>query len=83
MFVEKTSVSFTKMYLANETVYSDVNECLSLLHDCHQNATCTNTIGSYGCNCDTGFSGNGKQCKSTWRKKMFSLTSRCKFSNKN
>ena len=29
---------------------------------CHQNGTCTNNDGSYSCNCDEGFSGNGQYC---------------------
>ncbi|XP_063223363.1 multiple epidermal growth factor-like domains protein 8 [Bacillus rossius redtenbacheri] len=38
----------------------DVDECDLGLHDCHPNATCTNTRGSYRCQCNRGFSGDGK-----------------------
>ena len=39
----------------------DIDECADpLLNDCHVNADCTNTIGSYQCKCKTGFSGDGK-----------------------
>ncbi|KAB7495076.1 hypothetical protein Anas_09061, partial [Armadillidium nasatum] len=35
---------------------SDVNECFdSSLYDCHSEAVCTNTFGSYTCDCKTGF----------------------------
>ena len=39
-----------------------MDECLS--DPCHSNATCTNTAGSYICECNTGFSGNGFNCTS-------------------
>ena len=31
---------------------------------CHDNATCTNTDGSYKCQCKNGYSGDGMDCKS-------------------
>ena len=37
-----------------------MDECLT--NPCHQLAQCSNTIGSYECQCLAGFSGNGKQC---------------------
>ena len=44
--------------------YTDVNECNSGSAECHDNATCTNTDGSYECTCDTGFTGDGFNCTS-------------------
>ena len=41
--------------------HSDIDECSSA-NECHQNATCNNTKGSYNCTCKDGFEGNGKNC---------------------
>lgn len=38
----------------------DVDECSLGLHDCHKNAICNNTDGSYTCNCFRGFIGDGR-----------------------
>ena len=40
----------------------DIPECERGLDDCDSNATCTNTIGSYDCVCNTGFTGDGFNC---------------------
>ncbi|CAH3159082.1 unnamed protein product, partial [Pocillopora meandrina] len=41
--------------------FSDIDECKGN-HSCHVNATCTNTNGSYLCECHPGFNGNGQSC---------------------
>ena len=42
----------------------DEDECALETHNkCHFDATCNNTIGSYTCNCNEGFTGNGTICK--------------------
>lgn len=38
----------------------DVDECGLGLHDCHKEAKCTNTHGSYNCYCRRGFIGDGR-----------------------
>ena len=42
--------------------FSDVNECLEALDDCHPNAQCVNTEGSFTCLCQAGFTGDGVLC---------------------
>ncbi|XP_046588912.1 multiple epidermal growth factor-like domains protein 8 isoform X1 [Neodiprion lecontei] len=39
----------------------DVDECDLGLHDCHPNAACTNTHGSFSCQCKRGFNGDGRE----------------------
>mgnify|MGYP002259967521 CR=1 FL=1 len=40
----------------------DIDECSSAANECHQNASCHNTKGSYNCTCKDGFEGDGKNC---------------------
>ncbi|XP_065178731.1 uncharacterized protein LOC135809326 [Sycon ciliatum] len=44
-------------------VCQDIVECdNATLHDCHHDAMCTNTQGSFGCSCKSGYTGNGTYC---------------------
>ena len=40
--------------------FVDINECADA--PCSNKANCTNTPGSYVCECQTGYEGNGKNC---------------------
>ena len=42
--------------------HSDADECLNNSHNCSENATCTNTEGSFNCSCKPGYIGNGHNC---------------------
>ncbi|CAH3196274.1 unnamed protein product, partial [Porites evermanni] len=41
----------------------DFDECGGDNNHCHQNAICTNTIGSYSCRCSVGYAGDGLLCR--------------------
>ena len=43
---------------------SDINECSSGIHNCDENAACSNTNGRYSCHCNTGWGGSGFNCTS-------------------
>ena len=42
----------------------DVDECAENTHNCDVNASCSNTIGSFVCSCNSGYRGNGTFCDS-------------------
>jgi hypothetical protein len=37
-------------------------QCLATIATCDANATCSNSPGGYGCQCNTGYSGDGMTC---------------------
>ena len=45
-------------------IYVDFDECIHEMDNCHENATCNNTYGSFECTCNAGFEGNGINCTS-------------------
>ena len=61
LFLNRTVQRISIIFQVN-TFISDNNECTLRTHNCHNNATCTNTNGSFSCACDTGYSGNGVTC---------------------
>uniref|UniRef100_A0A0G4I1I8 EGF-like domain-containing protein n=1 Tax=Chromera velia CCMP2878 TaxID=1169474 RepID=A0A0G4I1I8_9ALVE len=44
------------------TSVTDVDECADFSHNCHPNATCSDTTGSFLCSCNSGFNGTGVNC---------------------
>ena len=46
------------------SLFADNDEC-SPTSPCHADATCVNNPGSYECNCNPGYSGNGFSCTGT------------------
>ena len=44
-------------------IHVDVDECeFEELNECHEEANCNNTFGSYDCICNAGYTGNGRNC---------------------
>uniref|UniRef100_A0A0G4FVY4 EGF-like domain-containing protein n=1 Tax=Chromera velia CCMP2878 TaxID=1169474 RepID=A0A0G4FVY4_9ALVE len=54
----------TVVTLSDVLLYSvpATDECSDGTHNCHANATCTDTAGSFTCACNSGFIGNGTDC---------------------
>ena len=40
----------------------DINECDVGTDNCHPNATCMDSVGSFECSCNSGFTGSGVTC---------------------
>lgn len=50
-------------YIINIVIFfTDIEECRTETDNCHDDANCTNTKGSFYCTCLTGYSGNGVTC---------------------
>ena len=58
----KSDVVFKCLTLYVCIFITEIDECAGE-NDCHYNATCTNTVGSYNCTCNDGFEGNGTSCE--------------------
>ena len=43
-------------------VLIDANECNLGTYTCDSNANCINTVGSYTCQCRSGYDGDGHSC---------------------
>ena len=64
----------------------DINECQIGDDNCHENAQCINTEGSFTCFCKPGYTGDGVICTSKWQvlfyhfrlpNELFDPTCRC------
>ena len=40
----------------------DVDECHIGIHTCDKTASCSNTVGSFKCTCNKGYTGDGYKC---------------------
>ena len=62
--IESTDSMITGMLI---TVFTaDVNECDEGIHNCHENANCSDMVGGFNCTCNSGFTGNGTFCESKY-----------------
>ncbi|XP_068705759.1 uncharacterized protein [Montipora foliosa] len=61
LYEENSYKCFCKVGLTGRDCENDIDECSSE-NECHVNATCTNTIGSYSCTCKKGYGGDGRKC---------------------
>ena len=47
---------------SKEEEHHDCDECALKTDNCDANGACTNTVGSFTCACNTGYSGDGTDC---------------------
>ncbi len=45
------------------SLFTDDDECMDNTDNCADTAECENTIGSFICTCNTGFTGDGVTCE--------------------
>ena len=63
--------SFTKKVMLFDkkplcAYFLDLDECTTGSHSCDVNSVCQNTVGSYKCSCNAGYTGDGKPCNGIW-----------------
>ena len=58
--VKRAFENFLFLILSN----IDADECSLRTHDCSTDAYCKDTVGSFKCTCRTGFTGDGRKCRS-------------------
>ena len=77
-FITNESISNSE-----NSVLLDVDECRMSTYDCHPMANCVNTPGGYSCVCQSGYAGNGSNCKSSSKHFFVTVYSKIqKFNNK-
>ena len=59
-----SSILKSKIIIYTELIVLDIRECTFTTgtYPCHVNADCTDTFGSYICQCSDGFTGDGLMC---------------------
>ena len=70
MYIKKKKDNNTRSFISNlvkNIIFlflscEDVDECVDGSHNCHAEAMCSNTEGSFTCTCNTGYEGDGKEC---------------------
>ncbi|XP_078603390.1 uncharacterized protein LOC144877356 [Branchiostoma floridae x Branchiostoma japonicum] len=60
-------VACTDVFIHRNVLFvsTDIDECADGTDNCHAQATCTNTEGSFSCLCGSGYSGDGVACTET------------------
>lgn len=62
--------------------FADIDECLSGNNSCDVNADCSNTVGSYNCSCNIGYTGDGFNCTSKIVKQEYIVYCECESSSR-
>ena len=63
--VQVSKILKAKYYWTRVFTFPDIDECFDGTHNCHDNASCSNTLGSCACTCKDGFISDGCTCKGT------------------
>jgi len=72
-------IFFWLLFFQTKKKKLDIDECLTNNGGCDEHSSCINTIGSYKCECNEGYSGDGMSCSLS----TTNPTSTSSFSNEN
>ena len=62
-FPDKQQLDNTIIKHSQCFLVTDIDECAEKTDTCDKHSACTNTIGSFTCTCQDGYSGDGHVCK--------------------
>jgi hypothetical protein len=62
MLDERCSIKTDRLRSFSIIYFVDIDECSAMTSNCDANAECENTVGSFKCTCNPGFTGNGVTC---------------------
>lgn len=65
--MSQNTAIFNQITNNTPNISTDIEECQTEIDNCHADANCTNTKGSFDCKCFTGYSGDGVTCVGKWR----------------
>ena len=54
-----SAVRASTKFIRIRFLFLDDDECADMNDNCHADATCTNTAGSFTCACNAGYTGDG------------------------
>ncbi|XP_066301747.1 adhesion G protein-coupled receptor E1-like [Branchiostoma lanceolatum] len=57
------TIQTNRTTIGDHSLLVAIEQCFLGTHDCHDNATCTDTYFSWDCECNPGFTGNGTWCE--------------------
>lgn len=62
-YKENSSGACIDMDECRAECYEETQRLSDICHKCHENSFCTNNVGSYHCQCNDGYEGDGYNCE--------------------
>ena len=62
-YKESSSGTCVDMDECRAECFEETQRLSDICHKCHENSFCTNNVGSYHCQCNDGYEGDGYNCE--------------------
>lgn len=69
LFLDQEAITMLVLIMCDDML-SDVDECTVGSHNCDAQAVCANTVGSFLCTCQTGYTGDGVTCNGNYHQTL-------------